>query len=96
MLDDTLCNELERHGISNVNNKQTDEMFLAIANRVMVTISLSQLNMPTAFGPTSKKIRTLLLNKSQMEAVQDANTKKILRGKDFVDIYLKIVFLFFL
>ena len=50
---------------------------------MMVIISLSEQYPLFPFGAANEKIEMLLLNKSQLHAVNDAQTKKIIEGKVF-------------
>lgn len=69
------------------------EFILKIANHVMVSIASHSNELPMIIGRPSQKIERLLLNSSQVEALYDPASKKVLIGMLFSCFTKRIAFL---
>ena len=78
-----LCSDVndwyETRGIATNN---FSDNFYQYANRIMVLLSLHNVHLPSAFGTLDLKIKTLLLNGEQRQAIETAldSKKAIIRG----------------
>ena len=64
------------NGIRNISLDNLSDNFYQYANRMMVLLALQNVELPSVFGSIDVKIRSLLLNKEQIEAVHLALLKK--------------------
>ena len=73
----------ETRGIASNN---FSDNFYQYANRIMVLLSLHNVDLPTAFGTIDTKIKTLLLNGEQRQAIETAldSKKAIIRGFNLI------------
>ena len=80
----------ETRGIASNN---FSDNFYQYANRIMVLLSLHNVDLPTAFGTIDTKIKTLLLNGEQRQAIETAldSKKAIIRGFYFNILYFVAV-----
>eukprot|EP00111_Clytia_hemisphaerica_P023149 TCONS_00068098-protein len=66
----------ELNGIRCISLDNLSHNFYQYANRMMMLLALQDVQLPSVFGSTDIKIRSLLLNREQMEAVHLALVKK--------------------
>ena len=71
---------VEKYDSFNENKLESKDLFYSVGSQILAIMSAVSTYLPSLHGKTDEKICTILLNKEQLHAINDAKKKKIIRG----------------